>query len=316
MSRMQMTGKLLYKIAKAYYEDCLTQQQIANQFGLSRIRVSRLLNRARTDGTVQITISPPQTSNADLEREIERVYQIKEAVVVTCSENDLATVVSEIGTEAANTLIRCLQGQEVVGISWGHSVLSAVNSLPTLYLPELRIVQITGGLGEQEARTHGADLARRAAQSLGARLRLLYAPGIVKNKVVRDALVKDSQIADTIKLAGQADVALVGVGIFKPPSTLSGADALSEEEIADLEAKGAVGDIALQFFNKDGKKVNAKVNKRIVGADLDDIRKIPRVIGVVAGQEKLDAIQAALMGKLIDVLLTDQNTAARLLERS
>jgi len=315
MHQTHKINKLLYKIARAYYEDCLTQQQIANRFGLSRIKVSRLLTQARADGTVQITINPSQSSNADLEREIEKAYSIKEAVVVTCSDSDLATVISEIGPVAAAMLTRCLQGNEILGVSWGHSVLSVVNSLPTLYLPDVHVVQVTGGLGEQEARTHGADLARRTAQALGAHLRLLHAPGIVPSKTVRDALIQDSQISDTINLAGKASVALVGVGTFKSRSTLLGAEALNAEEIADLEAKGAVGDIALQFFDKHGKKVNTKINNRIVGVDLEAIRKIPRVIGVVAGQDKLDAVQAAMRGKLIDVLVTDQVTATRLIER-
>jgi len=314
MAQKQDITKLLYKIAKAYYEDNLTQQQIADRFGLSRIKVSRLLTRARSDKVVQITIHPPQASNADLERAIEKTFAIKEAVVVACSDDDEATVVGEIGVVAANTLLQCLQGNETLGLSWGKSLLAVVNAMPAANLPNIRVVQILGGLGELEAPVHGVELCRRMAQALGAHPRFLHTPGIVQRKVVRDALVSDPQIQDTLQLATQAQVAVLGIGVFKEDSTLLRSNILTEEEIADLRAKGAVGDMALQFFNAKGHRVKSKVDSRIVSTSLDEIKKIPRVIGVAGGADKFEVIRAVLLGGLVDVIVTDQFTAQRLIE--
>ena len=208
--------RLLYKIAKAYHDDSLTQQQIGERFGLSRVKVSRLLREAREEKVVQITIASPQGSNADLERQLESVYELKEALVVTCSASKAGAIVNELGPAAAACLARCLQGNEVVALSWGTAVLSVVNALAPMDLPDVRVVQFLGGLGELEAETHGAELARRMAQALGAKPRLIHAPGIVKDQVIRDALVTDPQVADTLELAGRADVALVGIGAFEP----------------------------------------------------------------------------------------------------
>ena len=77
---------LLYKIAKAYYEDGLTQDQIGRRFGLSRIKVSRLLQQARQSRVVQITITPPPDSFGDLERDLETAYGLDEVVVVDFAE--------------------------------------------------------------------------------------------------------------------------------------------------------------------------------------------------------------------------------------
>jgi len=305
--------KLLYKIAKAYYEDGLTQQQIGRRFGLSRIKISRLLSQARDQKIIQITITAPQPTSAGLERQLEESFGLKEAVVVTPSDRRTQTVVNQIGAAAANYLLRCLQGKEVVAISWGTAILATVNALPAARLPNVRVVQMIGGLGELEAQTHGAELARRMADALGARPRLLHAPGIVKDRLVRDALAKDPQVADTLELAGRADIAIVGIGLLQPGSTLlSTKNALSEQEVADLQANGAIGDIALQFFDKDGNKVRGAVDERIVGIDLDQIKKIPRVIAVAGGQEKLTVIHAALRGRLVNVLITDDAVAEQL----
>jgi DNA-binding transcriptional regulator LsrR (DeoR family) len=307
--------RLLYKIAKAYYDDELTQQQIAAKMGLSRVKVSRLLRAAREERIVQISITPLQESNTEIERRLEEKYRLKEALVVTCSGQDTAGIVAELGPVGAACLARCLQGGETVALSWGTAVLSVVNAMSPMDLPSVRVVQFLGGLGELEAQTHGADLARRMAQALGAKPRLIHAPGIVKDGIVRDALVMDPQVADTLELAGRADVALVGIGVFEPGSTLlASGNTLTPEEVHDLKRRGVVGDIALQFFDADGRRVDHPINDRIVGTDIERIKAIPRVIGVAGGMDKIPAIRAALRGNLISVLVTDAQTASRLIE--
>jgi DNA-binding transcriptional regulator LsrR (DeoR family) len=306
--------KLLYKVAKAYYEDNLTQQQIGGRLGLSRVKISRMLSRARESKIVQITIPPLQSSNADLEREIEAKYKIKEAVVITPSSRDTDTIISELGPVTAQYLLHRLENSYIVAISWGNTLLSVVNSLPAANFPDVRVAQIIGGLGELEAEVHGAELTRRTAQILGARPRLLHAPGIVKNKSVCDALVNDPQVSGTLKLAANADIALVGIGAFRKGSTLFNTRILPKTNIQALKATGAVGDIALQFFDKDGIKIKSAINKQIIGLDIDSIKKIPRVIGVAGGADKIDVIRAALLGRLINVLITDDTIAANLLK--
>lgn len=305
--------KLLYKVAKAYYEDNLTQQQIGGRFGLSRVKVSRMLSQARNAKIVQISINPPQSSNADLERKIESKYGLKEAVVITPSDYDAETIVSELGPVAARYLVRCLQGNEVVAISWGNTILSVVDTMPTTNLTNVRIAQIIGGLGELEAKVHGAELVRRTAQALGARPRLLHAPGIVKNKSVRDALVNDPQVSGTLKLAARADIALVGIGTFRKGSTLRNTKILSKKQMDNLKKAGAVGDIALRFFDNKGCRIKTAVDGQIIGLDINSIKRIPRVIGVAGGSKKTEVLRAALLGGLINVLITDDVTVTNLL---
>jgi DNA-binding transcriptional regulator LsrR (DeoR family) len=125
----------------------------------------------------------------------------------------------------------------------------------------------------------------------------------------------DPQVADTLELAGRADVALVGIGAFELASTLlAGGKTLTPEEVADLKACNVAGDIALQFFDAEGRKVDHPINDRIIGTDIKRIKEIGRVIGVAGGPQKRQAIRAALRGRLINVLVTDDQTAKWLLE--
>jgi DNA-binding transcriptional regulator LsrR (DeoR family) len=306
--------KLLYKLAKAYYLDNLTQAEIGKRFGISRIKVSRLLQQARDQQIVQISIVPQEETNAELERTIEIHYGLDEAIIFTPSVYDNPSLVQELGPHAADCLLRCLQGQEILSLSWGTTILAVIEALSVQNWPEMTVIQMLGGLGHPDAETYGADLLRRIAQTFGARPRLLPSPGVVRSKVIRDALYEDVQIADTLALAAKAEIALVGIGRPTPGSVVMQAGILTDEELAELHARGAVGDIALRFFDAEGRAVEHELNDRIIGLELEQIRKIPRVIGVAAGIEKFEVIRGALRGKLIDVLVTDDQVATRLLE--
>ncbi len=305
---------LLYKIAKAYYEDGLTQDQIGKRFGLSRIKVSRLLQQARQSRVVQITITPPADSFGDIERELENAYGLDEVIVVSTPTDAQADVAPRLGAAAAAYLARCLGDQHVLSLSWGTTLLAMIEALTPQNLPDLRVVQMLGGLGRPESETCGADLTMRLAQTLGARMRLVPAPGIVSSRVVRDALLEDASIADTLALAAAADLAVVGIGSPMPGSVVMQAGILSESELAELRAMGAVGDIALRFFDENGRAVDHPINDRIIGLDLQQIMQIPRVIGVAGGEAKYEVIRGAVRGRLIDVLITDEMTATRLLQ--
>ena len=305
---------LLYKIAKAYYEDGLTQDQIGKRFGLSRIKVSRLLQQARQSRVVQITITPPTDSFGDIERDLETAYGLDEVIVVSTFSSEQSDVVPRLGVAAAGYLARCLGDQQVLDLSWGSTLLAVVDALAPQNLPELRVVQMLGGLGRLESETYGADLTMRMAQTLGARMRLLPSPGIVSSKLVRDALLQDVNIAETLQLAARADLALVGIGSPMVGSVILDAGILNESELAELKALGAVGDIALRFFDDDGQAVDHAVNDRIIGLDLAQIKRIPRVVGVAGGDGKYEVIRGAVRGNLVDVLITDENTATRLLQ--
>ena len=303
---------LLYKIAVAYYEDGLTQDQIGKRFGLSRIKVSRLLHQARQTRVVQISIAAPPGSYGDLERKLEKLYGVDEVVVVGPVGDDADTL-AQLGSAAANYLARCLNEQPVLAISWGTTLLAAIEVLAPQNLPDLRVVQMLGGLGRVESETYGADLTLRLAQTLNARPRLLPSPGIVSSPLVRDALLQDANIAQTLKLAESADLALVGIGVPDPGTVLYQSQILTDQEIAELRERGALGDIALRFFDADGAPVQHPINDRIIGLDLVQIKRIPRVIGVAGGAGKHEVIRGALRGKLIDVLITDDKTADLLL---
>lgn len=306
--------RFLYKLAHAYYEDGLTQQQIANRFHLSRPKVSRLLQEARDEKVVTITLTPPSGGTADLETELEKKYGLDEVVVVSISNpRNNKAVARELGPTAAELLLRTLQGDEIIGLAWGATILTMVDAMPVGSRKNFTLVQMIGGLQPDHANEHSAEIVRRAARKLHAEYQLIQAPGIASNVQAAKALRSDSRISETLALAAKANVAVVGLGMLSDDSLLlQSGELLSQSDLNVLKSAGAVGDVILRFFDANGVPLDLEINKRIIGLSLEQLRKIPRVIGLAGGERKYDIIRAVLRSRVLNVLITDHITAKKL----
>lgn len=309
--------RLLSKVSKLYYEQELSQQEIARRLQLSRPKVSRLLGQARDEGIVQITVLSPPDTYADLEQQLEVEFGLLEAVVTEGGEGLApAQLAREIGAAAAAYFRRTLQDGDVVGISWGTTLNAMVHALLPQAVEGVHVVQLNGGLGPPEAEVHSTNLCHRLAQALDSRLTLLPAPGIVDSAAIKEAILSDKNIQHAMGLIEQVTVAYVGVGAPTPDSVLMrDGTIMRQEQLDGLRAKGAVGDIALRFFDADGQPVGSELSGRTIGISLAQLQGIPRVVGVAGGPQKIDVIHAALKGGLINVLVTDEATARRVLAR-
>jgi len=307
--------RLLYKLAQAYYVDGLTQQEIASHFGISRPKVSRMLQQGREEGVITINLVPPPSGTADLERKLERTFGLEEAVVVTVSNaDDQSDVAKTLGPAAAESLIRCLHSNEVVGLTWGTYLLQMVRSLPVKFFPDVTVVQILGGLGPVGEMEHSTELVQLAAKRLNARLRLLPAPGIVGSREAFDALKTDKQISETLALGVRSDIVIVGLGLPSKDSILvRDGNIITQNDLAMVKEAGGVGDVVLRYINAMGEPINIEINERIIGLTLEQIKAVPRVIAVAGGNSKFELIRAALRGHIMNVLVTDHITAKNLL---
>ena len=307
------TGDLIYKLARDYYQKEMTQQEIAAKYGLSRIKVSRLLQQGRQEGIVEISLKAPASSRADTEARLADRFGLEEIILAdTDGERE---ILPALGAAAVDYFLRSVEGNETVALTWGTALSAFVQALPVMKFPAMRIVQMLGGLGSPEAEFHGSDLVGRMAARMQASGRILPAPGIVSSAAVREALLKDANIAEGLSRAASADIALVGLGIASADSVLMReGNILTPAEAERLKKAGAVGDISLRFFDAAGNAVPDALDERVIGLSIDEIRRIPRVIAIAGGPAKRRAIGAALRGKTIDVLITDAATGAWLLE--
>jgi DNA-binding transcriptional regulator LsrR (DeoR family) len=308
--------RLLVKISKMYYEEGLAQDDIVLRLNLSRSKISRLLQQARDEGIVQITVTSPRHLFSDLENKLEKNYGLYEAIVVKTNTTDSREIIThELGIAAAGYLERSVGSTTTIGISWGSTLRSMVAALHSNHLPKTKVVQIIGGLGQPEAEVHATDLCHRLARSLGSQLVLLPTPGIVATQQARDVLLNDMFVQRAVEMFNHLEIVFVGIGAPISDSVLmKDGSIISQEELNDLLQKGSVGDIALRFFDQIGCPVQSEIDNRVIGITFEQLKCTQRVVGIAGGSEKFQAILGALRGKLINVLITDSVNAEMLLQ--
>ena len=306
--------RLMAKVARMYYIQELNQQSITEKLQLHQSTISRMLKKARTMNLVRFNIATPPGTFAELEDQLTSRFDLKDAVVVDCPAEGEA-MVRDLGTALAYFLETTLKPGRIVGISsWSRSLFAMVDALhPGEYCKNGRVVQILGGVGNVGSEYHAIHLAQRLAAAIGASPVLLQSPAVVGSPEAQRVLWRDPAVQEASALFDRLDIALVGIGSMEPSRMLAvSGNVFSREERAELQRLGAVGDICFRFFNADGQPVKSPLMKRVIGIDLVNLRACKRVVGVAGGAQKVQAILAALRGNLIDVLITDQRTAAAL----
>jgi DNA-binding transcriptional regulator LsrR (DeoR family) len=311
--------RLMTRVARLYYDDAVRQPEIARRLRLSQPKVSRLLKQAHEAGIVRISVRPPSGTSPELERAIEARYGLHEVEIVEVSRDDDEAAVRELGAAAAYHLETTVRSGDVIGVSsWSATLLAMVDAMhPVNGVRDTQVVQILGGGGDPAAEGHATHLVRRMADLLHGEGTFLPAPSSVGSKASRDVLLEDPFVRRAMALWDALDVALVGIGGQEPSGLLtSSGNVFSEAELRTVREAGGIGDIGLRFLCEDGTPVRSTLDERVIGIELEQLRRVPRAIGVAGGPGKTVAIRAALLGGWINCLITDRYTGERLLEAS
>ncbi len=315
--------RILVKAARLYYENGLNQSEIADRLRLSRQKVQRILQEAKEQGVVQMTIKPIIGIFSDIERGLEEQFGLAEAIVVettTSGKHDAqATIAREVGSGAAEYLMRVIRPNDKIVFSIGNSLLGMVSALPYNSHTDaygVTVIQGLGGLGDPSQETHATQLLTRLAQALRANPVLLGAPAVAGTRQTRDTFASDPMVARTLTMARSADMIFVGIGACSADAmTLADFWKVMNPSMLDaLQEQGAVGSINLRYFDANGTLIQSAFDERIIGLTLKEIKGIRRIIGVAGGSSKREAIKAALKGKLVNILVTDHVTAQYLLK--
>lgn len=308
--------RMMLRVAQLYHEGKLKQADISKQLHVSQATVSRLLRRAEEQGIVRVSISVPRGTYPQLEEALRLRYGLDEAIVAECFEDSDESILSAIGSAAGHYFETTLGENEVIGISaWSTSLLRMVDNIrPIKRLKAERVVQIMGGFGDPSVQSHATQMTTRLATLTGAEPQLLPARAIVSSPAARLVMVGDAYVRTAMSHFRRLTVAFVGIGALTPSSVFaSSGNAFTDEEVRQLEQVGVAGETSLRFFDHTGRPVLGPLDDRVIGITLEELKATPRVIGVAGGGHKVEAIRACLIGKLVNVLVTDRFTAEKLL---
>jgi deoxyribonucleoside regulator len=306
---------LLAQVAIWYYEEGLDQAAIAQRINKSRSMVSRLLDQARAMGLVEVRVRYPMRTDNELEQRLCGEFELAEAHVLAEPPDDYGLLLRRLGELGARSLQASLHPGITVGLSWGTGVHAVVSAMPSTLVPDSTVVQLIGAVGHGDPMVDGAELGRWLAQKLGASFRFLSAPLLVEDEQVARALRRERTIEETLTIAAQAEVAIIGVGTPEPEhSSILRAGYLTRREVTDLINLGVVGDIVAHQFDENGELLDIPANRRAICLDAESIRHIPKVIAVSGSIAKARAIHAGLLGKYFNCLVTDAQAAQAVLD--
>jgi DNA-binding transcriptional regulator LsrR (DeoR family) len=311
--------RLTTRVASMYYERGMGQTRIAEQLGLSQARVSRLLKQAEHLSIVRITVHVPEGVHAEIEGRLEAQYKLDEIIVVETPKaalTDDELMNQALSSTVAGYLELMLPNQQSVGVSsWSSTLLAAVNTMrPAGPGDTQRIVQVLGGVGFANAQRFATRLTERLAQLCKAEAIFMLAPGVVGTLAARGALLTDPSVRQALERFDELSALLMGIGAIPPSRMLrESGNVFSEQDLADLKAAGAVGDVCMRFYDAAGRHLPTAFDERVLGIGVEQIRRTRRRIGVAGGRRKFEAIRAALRGGWLSTLITDLDTAQRLL---
>jgi deoxyribonucleoside regulator len=300
--------------AKLYYLLDYNQNEIAKILGISRPTVSRLLQQAKSEGIVQITIMDPTEDVENLALQLEKKFNLKKVIVASIPQFENHIIKNYLGEKAALYLHEIVKDHDIIGVTWGTTLYHIAVELKQKFVKDVKVVQLKGGVSHAETNTYASEILYLFGKAYNTTPHNLPLPAIVDHVVVKQAMEADRHIHKILELGKKANIAVFTMGSIKKDSLLFQMGYFTESDQKALNEK-AVGDICSRFFDKDGEVCNESLNERTLGVKLEDLRNKEYSILVAGGPNKIEGIYGALKGNYANVLITDQFSAKFLLDK-
>ncbi len=306
---------LLAQVATMYYVEEMTQDAIAAQLGLSRVKIYRLLKQARAEQIIQFIVNWPIQRAPGVEAQLCERFGLREALVLKPGSSDRTHALARVGQLGARFLEQTLRDSMTLTVCLGRSTYEVIHAVRPGFQGHVDVVQAVGSIALATPELDSASLTRELAAKLGGAAHYLAAPMVVDSIAAAQMLRSQRDIQRALEMAQRADVALVGVGNLAPAtSEFVKAGYLSADDLAQIRQSGGVGDMSGQIFTIEGAAYTGGFNERVIGLRLEDLRTIPTVMSIAIGAAKTQAILGALRTGVIDVFCTDLDTATAVLQ--
>lgn len=304
-------AQTMARICWYYFKEGQTQEAIAQRLGLTRKRVNRILNDARGNGSVQITINSPVGACVELEAGLVRSYGLRRAIVVPSPgpETDVRAVV---GAAAGQYVSAHLEGGAALGIGWGGTINAAAHNVLRRQGRNNAVVLMCGGLAKS-TRINPYDNAAIFARALDATCYYITAPMFAQTAELRDALAGSEPVRSVLQMARRVDMALLSAIDLSAQSKALEYGVISPADRQSLLDAGAVGDVCGHYLDIDGHPIVHSIVQRTIHPALGDLRQIPELILAAGGAHKVPIILGAIRARLCHVLITDEAAGSALL---
>jgi DNA-binding transcriptional regulator LsrR (DeoR family) len=304
---MDFEEELMIKAAWHYFLEDKTQQNISDLLGISRMRVIRLLEKARQTGVVQFKIRKDHAQRMNIEKQLIEIYGLQDAFVIpTQADAGIGEINDSVADAAAMYINTRIQPNAFINIGYGDTTGKILNNLAKIAETTISCISLTGGVS--------LYLPNARSHVFNARLFLIPAPLVVSSKEMVAAIREEDSVKEIFRMSSLASFTILGIGGMNDEATVLKTGVLSANDFLYLKMRGAVGDLLCHFIDKEGRVIVTPLEDRLVSASLETLKSLPKVIGAAAGRNKREAIKGALSLGYLDILITNEDTATWLIE--
>lgn len=307
-------NSLLSEISTLYYEKGMTQEEIAEKVFLTRTCVSRLLKKARECGVVEVRVRNYYERNYALEDMMIHKYHLQSARIYNNNGRDRLQSKYGVCALAATYLQEQINEPITLGVSWGSTIAKVVDLLQVEKHIPINAVQIMGFASLENPNNNSNEIVSKVANKWGGTAHYLNTPLYVADPYVKEQIINDPVVSKVLNMALNSDLVITSIGTTDSVSVSNPwLGYMNSEMLNEIINEGAVGCIGAHFFNKDGDALDSKWNRQCIGINLDDIKMMKYVVGIVSGKDKANSVKAALKGGIINILITDSEIAQEII---
>jgi DNA-binding transcriptional regulator LsrR (DeoR family) len=299
-------------VARRFYVDGRSKLEIAEEFGVSRFKVARLLEQALARGIVRIEVGVPAQIDAELSERVGSAYQLRHAIVVDTPEHPETDLRAHLARVAADLLTETVTEGDILGLGYGRTITAMTESLSRL--ARCSVVQLSGALLGVNVQENTIELVRRVATVSGGPAFPIYTPQVLPDFATAEALRRQSQVAEAQRRWTQLTKAVVAIGSWDPPHSQLYV-ALSQREREQLRSEGACAELCANLLDAGGQPVATDFTDRCITITAGQLRTVDEVIAVGGGHDKIAAFRAVLKGGYATSLITDVIVARALLDQ-
>lgn len=301
---------LAARAARLYFLEDKSKVEIAGMLDISRFRVARLLDGARSMGMVRIEIGLPGTLNVALSAELATEFGLRYAFVYDFPDDSDSSLRQRLGEAAGEAISDLAEASDVIGIAWSRSLSGLARSLTSF--PACPIVQMTGAL----SRPGGddlLDLVRAVTRIGGGPSYGFYAPMIVDDPRTAQVIRRHPDVAAAFAMLASVSIAMVGIGAWAPGLS-SIYDAVEVIDRDNVSAAGVHAEVSGIFLDEGGAARHTPLDERMIVTPAAVLTGIPTVLAVAYGTAKSRAVWSALNGGVVNGLITHASLARAVLD--
>ncbi len=300
--------RLAVHIARQYFLEDKSKVAIADELGLSRFKVARLLERARSEGIVTIKIANPDQVDRDLSAQLASDLGVPNVLVTDPVLPNSA--LADVAMLAAAHLRTVVTADSVLGVAWSRATRALSGQLAGL--PPCTVAQLCGVMPEPDREEHNVELVRRAARACGGKAVTFYAPLVLPDAATAKTLRVQPGIAEALAVCNQLSVAVIAIGQWERRSSTV-YDYLPEAEAQAFSQRGVVAESCGLLFDAEGAVIPDGLQERLVAVTESQLRRTDHVVALATEPERVQAIRALSRSGLVTTLVTHREVAERLL---